>query len=91
MSDKQNKDKIRQQVQKDYAAVACGCSSTANCCGGNTVNLNSLAEQLGYASSDLKNVPAGANLGLGCGNPQAIAQLQAAEVVLDLGSGGGFD
>jgi len=92
MSEKENKDKIYRQVQSDYAAVACGCSSGASsCCSGSSINLNSLGQQLGYSSSDLENTPEGANLGLGCGNPQTIAGLAEGEVVLDLGSGGGFD
>jgi SAM-dependent methyltransferase len=59
------------------------------CCGGADPQDASLA--MGYSAEDVAGVPEGANLGLGCGNPQAIAGLRPGEVVLDLGSGGGFD
>lgn len=58
-----------------------GCCSTAN----------NVSAKLGYSEEELTSAPEGANLGLGCGNPQAIASLQPGEFVLDLGSGGGFD
>jgi SAM-dependent methyltransferase len=57
------------------------------CCGGGSGG----SERLGYSADDLAAVPSGADLGLGCGNPQAIAGLRAGEVVVDLGAGGGFD
>ena len=89
-------DLIRDAVRDNYAGVAKregagGCCSGASCCSGDvqTAPMNSL--QLGYSLDDLLAVPQGANLGLGCGNPQAIAALQPGEVVLDLGSGAGFD
>lgn len=89
MSD-QRKDEIRQVVREHYGKVAeegSGCGCGVGCCGTNPTT--SLA--LGYSSSDLEAVPEGANLGLGCGNPPAIAALRPGEDVLDLGSGGGFD
>jgi len=88
-------DDVRQGVRENYAAVArkngaCGCSGGAtSCCG--TPNAEETSRQLGYSAEELAAVPDGANMGLGCGNPQAIAALQPGETVLDLGSGGGFD
>jgi SAM-dependent methyltransferase len=55
------------------------------------VSAGAISLGLGYSGEDVAAVPAGANMGLGCGNPQAIASLQPVETVLDLGSGGGFD
>ena len=84
----QNHDRIRQQVRTAYAKVASGASGcTTGCCG--TDGEGSLA--LGYTADDISGVPDGADLGLGCGNPQAIAALKPGNTVLDLGSGGGFD
>ncbi|KZL91935.1 arsenite methyltransferase [Clostridium magnum] len=96
------KEEIRGHIRKRYAGVAlnaskgCGCGS--GCCGGdqNTLDYNpkyieEVSSKIGYTESDLVNVPEEANMGLGCGNPIAIAGLKEGEVVLDLGSGGGFD
>jgi SAM-dependent methyltransferase len=83
-------EEIRREVRDHYAAVACGasgCCAPGAGCGPNPEA--SLA--LGYAPGDLAAAPEGANLGLGCGNPQAIASLRVGETVLDLGSGAGFD
>src|SRR6188768_4486971 len=83
-----NNDEVRTQVRSAYAKVAKGqdgCS--VGCCG--TQGSGSLT--FGYTEDDLASVPDGADLGLGCGNPQAIAGLAPGERVLDLGSGGGFD
>ena len=91
----QKNDKLRGVVRRHYGKIAlsnqtgCGCSS-ASCCGPSQ-NLNEISLDLGYSGGDLNAIPEGANLGLGCGNPQAIAALQPGEIVLDLGSGGGFD
>lgn len=80
---------VRQAVREQYGKIAvagsCGCGPS--CCGSAPAS----SEKLGYASADLAAVQDGANLGLGCGNPQAIASLRRGEHVLDLGSGGGFD
>jgi SAM-dependent methyltransferase len=81
-------DRIRGQVRTAYANVARGADGcSVGCCG--TQGVGSLA--MGYTEADLSSVPEGANLGLGCGNPQAIAALRPGETVVDLGSGGGFD
>lgn len=95
MSDTQP-DNIRDAVRENYARVATrdgagGCCCSSSCCGGEEEIIPVDSQKLGYTADDLAAVPAGANLGLGCGNPQAIAALQPGEVVLDLGSGAGFD
>ena len=83
-------DQVRGAVREFYGKVAesdgaVGCAP--GCCGpGKDASL-----ALGYSSDDLASVPSGANMGLGCGNPQGIAALRPGETVLDLGSGGGFD
>ncbi len=69
----------------------CSSKSAASCCGSAPSSADTASAQMGYSAEELASVPEGANLGLGCGNPQAIASLRAGEVVLDLGSGGGFD
>ncbi|WP_126427065.1 arsenite methyltransferase [Brevibacillus marinus] len=88
------KDQIRQHVRNRYKHIALQevnagncCSTSSACCGSPT----EISSKLGYSAEELVAVPEGANLGLGCGNPQAIAELKPGEVVLDLGSGGGFD
>jgi arsenite methyltransferase len=88
MMETQDNDTVRSQVRTAYAKVANGGSGCGvGCCG--TEGSGSLA--MGYSTEELASVPEGADLGLGCGNPQAIAALQGGETVLDLGSGAGFD
>jgi len=83
-------DKTRAVVREHYAKVstnAAGCAP--GCCGG--LMPAGQSKGIGYSDTDLAAVPEGADLGLGCGNPNAIAALEAGETVVDLGSGGGFD
>ncbi|MBR9979475.1 MAG: arsenite methyltransferase [Desulfatitalea sp.] len=90
---------IRQAVRSRYGQIAtasagdCGCSTAAACCGGSGADVTpeKIALALGYSAHDLAGLPEGANMGLSCGNPKAIAALKPGETVLDLGSGGGFD
>jgi len=89
-----NDDKIRSQVSRRYGSIAksgnsCCSASTSGCC--RPEGNRQVSEKLGYSSGEVSSVPEGANMGLGCGNPQAIASLKPGESVLDLGSGGGFD
>jgi SAM-dependent methyltransferase len=76
------------------AAGSC-CGPSSSCCGplppGAVVDGDAVSQALGYSREELAAVPEGANLGLGCGNPQAIAALKPGETVLDLGAGAGFD
>jgi SAM-dependent methyltransferase len=83
---------ITNLVRKGYAKVAKeggSCCGSSGCCGG--PDANDIATSIGYSNEDLKKLPNGANLGLSCGNPTALASLREGEVVLDLGSGAGFD
>jgi SAM-dependent methyltransferase len=79
---------VRQKVREGYTEIAKGGGS---CCGSDRKGSDDLVHQIGYATDELSVVPEGANMGLSCGNPTAIASLKPGEVVLDLGSGGGFD
>ncbi len=106
MSDSKSNDTVRDAVRDRYAEVArtgSSCCSGSSCCGSSAAEGGSEAEylarktgdaaslKLGYSEEDLAAVPEGANLGLGCGNPQAIAALKPGEVAVDLGAGAGFD
>jgi len=93
-------DQIREQVRTAYGEVArsgtscCAPAPTAGggCCAPSQTSVAELLSRgIGYSAEELASAPEGANLGLGCGNPQAIAALQPGETVLDLGSGAGFD
>ena len=93
---------VREQVRAGYAKVSqsgglsgaaaqSGCCSGSPCCGPAGGSAMDLAQKLGYKEAELAKLPDGANMGLSCGNPTALASLKPGEVVLDLGSGGGFD
>ena len=72
-------------------SACCAPSASGGCCGPSTLTPDQVAAAIGYADADLRANPEAANMGLSCGNPTAIAALRPGEVVLDLGSGGGFD
>lgn len=99
-------DEVRSQVRAGYAKIAesgscCGGGAAfgagtsagvgGGCCGPTTFSPEQLAAAIGYSQDELAATPDGANMGLSCGNPTAMASLRLGEVVLDLGSGGGFD
>jgi arsenite methyltransferase len=96
------KEEITKNVRNNYARVAkqsgsscCGdiakSATKSSCCGQSTITPENISKAVGYSDEDINQVPEGANLGLGCGNPVALASLKKGEVVLDLGSGAGFD
>ncbi len=87
-------ENIRQTVREGYGRIAeknQSCCSGVSCCGSSAEDSTQLAQYVGYSTEELAALPEGANMGLSCGNPNALAALQPGEVVLDLGSGGGFD
>jgi SAM-dependent methyltransferase len=86
-------EKVKTAVRETYGRIATeqrssGCCGTTGCCGSGA---QPTSDALGYSDEERRSAPEGADLGLGCGNPQAIAELQPGERVLDLGSGAGFD
>jgi arsenite methyltransferase len=92
-----NTEDVRKEVRSAYGGVAeannknqC-CGNGKSCCGVSAKPDDAYSQELGYSSEELNSVPEGSNMGLGCGNPQAIASLKPGEAVLDLGAGGGFD
>ncbi len=98
---KMNEEETRKVVREGYARIAkegssCGapadsCCAPASSCCGNTDLARDISQNIGYSEEELGAVPDGANLGLGCGNPVALASLREGDTVLDLGSGAGFD
>ncbi len=87
-------EKIKKVVREGYAKIAkqsSSCCAPVNSCCGSTDLAQDISKSIGYTEEELKVVPEGANLGLGCGNPVALASLREGETVLDLGSGAGFD
>jgi len=88
------KEEVKKVVREGYAQVARGgssCCAPQNPCCGTTNIATDISKKIGYTDGDIQSVPEGANLGLGCGNPVALASLKEGELVLDLGSGAGFD
>jgi len=77
------------KIAQDTSAGCCG--PGVSCCGSTPQEADKLARELGYSVAELQALPEGANMGLSCGNPAALAALKPGEVVIDLGSGGGFD
>lgn len=92
-----NMEDVRTEVRSAYGGVAeankqnKGCGNGRSCCGVSAKPDLEYSKELGYTKEELESVPEGCNMGLGCGNPQAIASLKTGEYVLDLGAGGGFD
>jgi len=95
-------DTVREHVREGYSKIARDSESTAGCCGGTSgggggccgpvaLSAEQLAQAIGYSAQELGEIPDGANMGLSCGNPTALASLKPGERVLDLGAGGGFD
>jgi len=86
---------VRKAVREGYGQIAKSggscCGPAPTCCGSAPAASENLAKHIGYSAEELAALPEGANMGLSCGNPNALAALQAGEVVLDLGAGGGFD
>jgi len=87
-------EEIKKIVRKGYAEIAkkgssC-CAPVSSCCNQPTLT-EDISKKIGYSDEELSSVPEGANLGLGCGNPVALASLKEGETVLDLGAGAGFD
>ncbi|NVJ93253.1 MAG: arsenite methyltransferase [Methylocystaceae bacterium] len=90
-----NEDDVRKAVSESYATIA-NAGGNAGCClpatgDANTPSAEEFAKNFGYSDEELAEVPDGTNMGLGCGNPSAIAAMKVGETVVDLGSGGGFD
>ncbi len=86
-------DEIKKIVKEGYAKAVkqvTSCCSSRSCCSG-TSQAKTISKTVGYSDAEINAVPEGANLGFGCGNPVALASLKEGDVVLDLGSGAGFD
>lgn len=85
---------IRKRIREGYAKIArenSSCCAPATSCCVDTDRISTISKEVGYSEEEIKSVPEGSNMGLGCGNPTALASLGKGEIVLDLGSGGGFD
>src|SRR4030043_1506896 len=89
-----NEEETKKIVREGYAKIVkqnSSCCAQAKSCCGSTNPTQEISKRIGYTEEELEVVPEGANLGLGCGNPVALASLKEGETVLDLGSGAGFD
>ncbi len=94
-------EELREKVREGYGEIARnggGCckppqggASASGCCSDGEADTEALARAVGYSEEELESLPEGANMGLSCGNPNALAAIRKGEVILDLGSGGGFD
>lgn len=91
-------DPVQISTQMSKAESCCGPSGVTtetdqaeSCCGPSDFSVEKMSQIMGYSKGDIQSVPEGANMGLGCGNPVALASLKPGETVVDLGSGGGFD
>ena len=93
---------VRQRVREDYETIAASRGAASSCCtpgrgcgSGDGATSSACQEPtphaIGYSDEEISALPEGANLGLGCGNPHAIAALKSGQTVLDLGSGAGID
>jgi len=89
----ETRQRIHASVKKAYGRIAATgsgcCGPQSSCCGGGRAD--DVAQGVGYSAAELATLPEGTNLGLSCGNPTALAELQTLETVLDLGSGAGLD
>jgi arsenite methyltransferase len=84
--DDTNKTDIRNVVRESYGKIADGKVNDEGCCG-----VKEISNKIGYSDEEILKVPEGANMGLGCGNPQLFSEIKEGEIVIDLGSGGGID
>jgi len=95
MKTQTDSESVREKVREGYGQIAKSggscCGPAPTCCGSAPAASENLAKHIGYSVEELAALPEGANMGLSCGNPNALAALQPGEVVLDLGAGGGFD
>jgi len=91
---KSNSETVRQVIRDGYGKIATkdtSCCKGVSCCGSSPEDAAALVQKIGYSLEDISPLPEGANMGLSCGNPTALAALKQGETVLDLGAGGGFD
>jgi arsenite methyltransferase len=91
----ENAESVRKIIREGYSQIATAGNSRRgtgkSCCGSAAITPEKLARTMGYSAAEIAALPEGANMGLSCGNPAALASLQPGEVMLDLGAGGGFD
>lgn len=88
------KTDIRNAVRRSYGRIASGRAKDGGCCGSNISvkeSAKDISRGIGYSEEEMQEIPEGADMGLGCGNPQLIAEIKEGETVIDLGSGGGID